>query len=133
MTDPHIAAIVVVANTVDIEAGKLAQLKTKNPKVKLFADTMVSDHAAVNKAAVALVTKLGATPGESETSRGLTASGESPGLAYFVTAALTPLALMYQGHVATSSPGRFGWADSSSRRAPRRSRVSRAWTGTRHS
>src|ERR687889_1386227 len=76
VTDPQIAAIVVAANTVDIEFGKLAQSKTKNEKVKQFADTMVTDHTAVNKAAVDLVTKLGVTPEESETSRGLTASGE---------------------------------------------------------
>ena len=30
VTDPQIAAIVVAANTVDIEAGKLAQSKTTN-------------------------------------------------------------------------------------------------------
>jgi putative membrane protein len=76
VTDPQIAAIVVAANTVDIEAGKLAQSKTKNEKVKQFADTMVTDHTAVNKSAVELVTKLGVTPEESETSRALTASGE---------------------------------------------------------
>lgn len=76
VTDPQIAAIVVAANTVDIEYGKLAQSKTRNEKVKQFADTMVNDHTAVNKSAVALVTKLGVTPEESETSRGLTASGE---------------------------------------------------------
>jgi putative membrane protein len=76
VTDPQIAAIVVAANSVDIEAGKLAQSRTKNEKVKQFADTMVNDHTAVNKSAVELVTRLGVTPEESETSRGLTASGE---------------------------------------------------------
>lgn len=76
VTDPQIAAIVVAANTVDIEAGKLAQSKTKNEKVRQFADTMVTDHTAVNKSAVELVTKLGVTPEESETGRGLTAGGE---------------------------------------------------------
>lgn len=76
VTDPQIAAIVVAANTVDIEAGKLAQSKTTNEKVKQFADTMINDHTAVNKSAVELVTRLGVTPEESETSRGLTASGE---------------------------------------------------------
>lgn len=76
VTDPQIAAIVVAANTVDIEYGKLALSKSKNDEVKKFADTMVKDHTAVNKAAVDLVTKLGVTPEESETSRGLTASGE---------------------------------------------------------
>jgi putative membrane protein len=76
ITDPQIAAIVVAANSVDIEAGKLAQSKTKNRKVREFADDMVRDHTAVNKAAVDLVTRLGVTPEESDTSRGLTSSGE---------------------------------------------------------
>lgn len=76
VTDPQIAAIVVAANTVDIKAGELAQSKTTNPKVKQFADTMVRDHTAVNKAAVELVTKLEVTPEENETSRSLTSSGE---------------------------------------------------------
>ena len=76
VTDPQIAAIVVAANSVDIEAGKLAQTKTKNKKVREFADSMVRDHTAVNKAAVDLVTRLGVTPEENDTSRGLTTSGE---------------------------------------------------------
>jgi putative membrane protein len=76
VTDPQIAAIVVAANSVDIEAGKLAQSKTKNKKVREFADSMVRDHTAVNKAAVDLVTRLGVTPEENDTSRSLTASGE---------------------------------------------------------
>ena len=76
VTDPQIAAIVVAANTVDIEFGKLARTKTQNEKVKQFAETMINDHTAVNKSAVDLVTRLGVTPEESETSRGLTASGE---------------------------------------------------------
>ena len=76
VTDPQIAAIVVAANTVDIKAGELAQSKTTNPKIKQFADTMVRDHTAVNKAAVELVTKLGVTPEENETSQSLTSSGE---------------------------------------------------------
>lgn len=75
VTDPQIAAIVVAANTVDIEAGKLAQSKAKDKRVKEFANNMVRDHTAVNQAAVALVTKLGVTPEENDTSRGLIASG----------------------------------------------------------
>jgi putative membrane protein len=76
VTDPQIAAIVVAANTVDIEFGKLAQSTTRTEKVKQFAETMNTDHTAGNQSAVDLVTKLGVTPEESETSRGLTASGE---------------------------------------------------------
>jgi putative membrane protein len=75
LTDPQIAAIVVAANTVDIEAGKLAAKKTKNAEVKKFAELMVKDHTAVNKSAVDLVTKLKVTPEETDTSKGLTSSG----------------------------------------------------------
>jgi putative membrane protein len=76
VTDPQIAAIVVAANAVDIEAGKLAQSKTKNKQVREFADSMVRDHTAVNNAAVELVTRLGVTPEENDTSRALTSGGE---------------------------------------------------------
>jgi putative membrane protein len=74
-TDPQIAAIVVAANQVDIDAGNLAIKKTKNPEVKKFAELMVTDHTAVNKGAVELVTKLKVTPEESDASKGLTAGG----------------------------------------------------------
>jgi putative membrane protein len=73
--DAQIAGIVVAANTVDIEAGKLAQSMTKNAQVKAFAEQMVTDHSGVNKQAVALVTKLKVTPQESDLSRSLKQSG----------------------------------------------------------
>lgn len=73
--DAQIAAIVVAANTVDINNGKLAQSKTQNEQVRQVADQMVADHTQVNNEAVALVTKLGVTPEESETSRSLTDGG----------------------------------------------------------
>lgn len=75
LTDPQIAAIVVAANQVDIDAGKLALEKSENEEVKKFAQQMVTDHSAVNKAAVELVTRLNVTPEASDTSRGLTAGG----------------------------------------------------------
>jgi predicted outer membrane protein len=75
LTDPQIAAIVVAANQVDIDAGNLAAKKTKNPEVKKFAELMVKDHTAVNKSAVDLVTKLKVTPEESETSKTLKTGG----------------------------------------------------------
>jgi putative membrane protein len=75
LTDPQIAAIVVSANQVDIDAGELALKKTKNDEVKKFAQRMVTDHTAVNKAAVDLVTKLKVTPEETDTSRGLSSGG----------------------------------------------------------
>ena len=76
VTDPQIAAIVVAANNVDIEAGKLAESKASNAKVKAFGKQMVTDHSAVNKQATALVTKLNVKPEENETSRSLTSGGE---------------------------------------------------------
>lgn len=76
LTDPQIAAIVVAANQVDIDAGQLASKKTKNAEVKKFADLMVTDHTAVNKAAVELVTKLHVTPEENDVSKSLVAGGK---------------------------------------------------------
>jgi putative membrane protein len=58
VNDAQIASIVVTANQVDIDAGKLAATKATNADVKKFAQTMVTDHTGVNKQATALVTKL---------------------------------------------------------------------------
>jgi putative membrane protein len=75
-TDPQIAAIVVTANTVDIDAGKLAKSMAASPDVKQFADQMITDHSGVNKQAVALVTKLKVTPEDNPTSQSLKSGGE---------------------------------------------------------
>ncbi len=75
-TDPQIAAIVVAANSVDIDAGKFAETKALGTEVKKFAKQMVTDHTSVNKSAVDLVTKLKVTPEENETSRSLKEGGE---------------------------------------------------------
>src|SRR5688572_6262990 len=40
-TDPQIAAIVVTANQVDIDAGNLAKSKAQSKEVKEFAERMV--------------------------------------------------------------------------------------------
>jgi putative membrane protein len=76
VSDPQIAAIVVAANQVDIDAGQLALQKSKNEEVRKLAQQMVTDHTAVNKAAVDLVTKLAVTPEETDASRGLVAGGK---------------------------------------------------------
>jgi putative membrane protein len=76
VSDAQIAAIVVAANQVDIDAGKFAAGKSSNREVKKFATTMVTDHTAVNKSAVDLVTKLKVSPAENDTSRSLKAGGE---------------------------------------------------------
>ena len=75
-TDPQIAAIVVTANQVDIDAGKLAEHKAHAADVKAFAKRMVTDHTAVNKAAVALAGKLHLTPEGNATSESLKQGGD---------------------------------------------------------
>lgn len=75
--DPQIAMIAVVADTVDVDAGKLAGDRSHDAAVKEFAALMVRDHSAVNEKATALVKKLGVTPEESETSKSLKAGGDA--------------------------------------------------------
>ena len=75
-TDAQIAMIVVVADTVDVDYGKLAVKKTSNQAVKEFAETMIRDHTAVNDKATTLAKKLGATPEASDTSKSLKADGK---------------------------------------------------------
>ncbi len=70
-SDPQIAGVVVAANQIDIDAGKLAKSHTKNKEVSKFAQLMITDHTAVNKQAGALVKKLGVTPEDSATSKSL--------------------------------------------------------------
>jgi len=75
-TDPQIAAIVVTANQVDIDAGRLGEAKAHAKDVKAFAEQMVKDHTAVNKSAVDLAQKLKVTPEESDTSKSLKKGGD---------------------------------------------------------
>ena len=75
-TDAQIAHIVVTANTVDINAGKLAETKGHSKDVKAFGKMMVTDHSGVNKQAVALVTKLKVTPEDNPTSQSIKQGGE---------------------------------------------------------
>ena len=75
-TDPQIAMIAVTADNVDIDAGKLAQSKASNPKVKEFAELMVRDHTSVNEQATALAKRLNVTPEESATSKSLKENGD---------------------------------------------------------
>jgi putative membrane protein len=74
--DAQIAAIVVAANQVDIDAGKLAESKSSNKEVKAFAKRMVTDHTGVNKSATALVTKLKVKPEANPTSTSLKKDGQ---------------------------------------------------------
>lgn len=75
-TDAQIAAIVVTANQVDIDAGKLAESKASSQTVKEFGKQMVTDHTGVNKQATELVTKLGVKPEDNATAQSLKKGGE---------------------------------------------------------
>ena len=74
-TDAQIAHIVVTANQVDIDAGKLAESKSTNKDVQAFGKQMVADHTGVNQQAVALATRLKVTPADNATSQALKAGG----------------------------------------------------------
>lgn len=75
ISDANIAAIVSVAGGLDIAYGKIAMSKSKDKQIREFAERMVTDHSAVQKAAEDLLMKLGVSPEENETSRGLAANG----------------------------------------------------------
>jgi putative membrane protein len=75
INDAQIASIVVTANQVDIDAGKLAAATSKNADVKGFGQMMVTAHTSVNKSATELVTKLKVKPEDNPTSQSLKEGG----------------------------------------------------------
>jgi putative membrane protein len=76
INDAQIASIVVTANQVDIDAGKLAVSRSKNSEVQSFARLMVTDHTGVNKSATELAAKLQLTPADNPTSQTLKTDGD---------------------------------------------------------
>jgi putative membrane protein len=74
--DAQIAHIVVTANQVDIDAGKLAAAAGTSADVTAFGRMMASDHAGVNKQASELAATLKVTPEDNPTSQSLKAGGE---------------------------------------------------------
>jgi len=74
--DAQIAHIVVTANQVDIDAGKLAEKQGSTAEVKAFGKQMVTDHSGVNKQATELAKKLGVKPEDNPTSQSLKKGGE---------------------------------------------------------
>lgn len=71
LSDPEIAKVAVVANQIDVDYAQLAMDRTTNPEVREFANTMITDHNAIIKQAVALVTKLGVVPMDNKVSESL--------------------------------------------------------------
>ena len=74
--DAQIAAIVVTANQVDIDAGDYAQAHASSDEVKAFARQMVTDHTAVNKSATDLAGRLHLAPEDNATAQSLRRGGD---------------------------------------------------------
>jgi putative membrane protein len=70
-SDAQIAHIAYTAGDLDVKAAELALQKSKTETVRAFASDMVRDHKAVNDKALALLKKLGVTPEDNDTSKGL--------------------------------------------------------------
>lgn len=71
LSDPEVAHVAVTANSIDIDAGRFALTKTRNAQVRAFANTMITDHTAVNAQAGALATRLHVTPADNAVSQSL--------------------------------------------------------------
>ena len=71
LSDAEIAHVVVTANDIDIEAGKLAKTKAAREDVKAYAHRMITDHTDVNRQAKDLVKKLNVTPQDNKISQSL--------------------------------------------------------------
>lgn len=76
-TDPQIAHIAYTAGALDVKAAEQALSISKNDAVRAFANSMITDHNAVNDQALALVKKLGVTPEDNDTSRGLATAADA--------------------------------------------------------
>src|SRR5438046_6053015 len=70
-SDPQIVGIVLAADQIDIDYGKIALAKSKNKAIRGFAQRMVTDHTAVQQSVIGLAAKLGVTGEDSPTSTGL--------------------------------------------------------------
>jgi putative membrane protein len=77
LTDARIAAIVLAANTIDVENGNLAIAKSKTSSVRDFAKQMIRDHTSVNEKAAALAARLNVVPEKSPASLSLVATAET--------------------------------------------------------
>ena len=69
--DAQIVGIVLAADQIDIDYGKIALQKSKDAKVREFAQRMVTDHSAVQKSVIELAGKLDVKAEDSQTSTGL--------------------------------------------------------------
>ena len=75
-SDAQIVGIVLAADQIDIDYGKIALQKSKDAKVREFAQRMVTDHSAVQESVIELAGKLGVKAEDSQTSTGLKSGAE---------------------------------------------------------
>ncbi|MBC7514539.1 MAG: DUF4142 domain-containing protein [Herminiimonas sp.] len=76
LSDSQIQGILMTANTAEVDAGKMAQSKSQNAKVKEFASSMVKEHTTVNQQVAALAKKNNTSPAESDVTISLKADAE---------------------------------------------------------
>jgi putative membrane protein len=69
--DPQIVGIVLTADQIDIDHGKIALSKSRDKAVRDFAQRMVTDHFAEQKSVIGLAEKLGVNGEDSTSSEGL--------------------------------------------------------------
>ncbi|WP_394845895.1 DUF4142 domain-containing protein [Pendulispora brunnea] len=68
LTDDQILQVTHVANMGEVEQGKIAQQKAKDPRVKRFAAMMVKDHSDADMKGTELASRTSLSPSESSTS-----------------------------------------------------------------
>ena len=76
LSDPQIATVALTAHQIDIDRGKTAMRKTRNAEVKQFAEQMVHDHEAGKQEVLALASRLGVKPEQSDVTRSLEADAK---------------------------------------------------------
>ena len=76
LNDLEMAHVAYTADNIDIRYAHLALALSTNPAVHAFANTMIADHTAVNKAALGLLDKLGATAQDNFFSQALNENAE---------------------------------------------------------
>lgn len=71
LNGPEIAHVAYTADSIDIRYAHLALAISKDPAIHAFAKTMIRDHSAVNRKALALMNKLNVSPQDNFLSRSL--------------------------------------------------------------
>ena len=76
LNDLEFAHVAYTADNIDIRYAHLALAISSNPDVHAFANSMISDHTAVNAAALGLLEKLGASAQDNFFSQALNQGAE---------------------------------------------------------